>query len=165
MKRFLLGVVRSRHVWGLYFVNLVFQKILRITSQKVLALHFSNVISADAGFELFGEGQFAEQCLRINGGILIQASNGVKMHRSVLIGPGIKIVSGNHDLNDFSKPCPLEDGIVLERDCWIGSNSVILPNVHLLPGTIVGAGSVVTKSFGVGNVVVAGNPAVILRKK
>ena len=38
-------------------------------------------------------------------------------------------------------------------------NSVILPGVVLGDRTIVGAGSVVTKSFSQGNCVVAGNPA------
>jgi acetyltransferase-like isoleucine patch superfamily enzyme len=37
--------------------------------------------------------------------------------------------------------------------------------VNLKAGTIVGAGSVVTKSFEEGDVVVAGNPAKIVRKK
>ena len=38
-------------------------------------------------------------------------------------------------------------------------NSVILPGVTVGTRTIVGAGSVVTKSFPEGNCVVAGNPA------
>lgn len=43
--------------------------------------------------------------------------------------------------------------------CWIGMNVVVLPGVHLGPRTIVGAGSVVTKSFSDGYCVIAGNPA------
>ncbi len=46
--------------------------------------------------------------------------------------------------------------------CFIGFNSVLLPGVELGPRTIVGAGSVVTKSFPQGNVVIAGNPAKII---
>lgn len=43
--------------------------------------------------------------------------------------------------------------------CFIGMKSILLPGVELGNHTIVGAGSVVTKSFPQGNVVIAGNPA------
>lgn len=163
--RFLRRIVSDRGVWGLYLVNFVFQKILRITSRRVSLLHFTNVISADKGFVLVGEGGFAERCLRINGGIMIQASNGVCLDRSTLLGPGVKIISGNHDLNDFSAPSIPGAPVEIAANCWIGANAVILSGVKLLPGTIIGAGSVVTRGFDEGNVIVAGNPARIVRRK
>ena len=43
-------------------------------------------------------------------------------------------------------------------------NSVILPGVVLGEHTVVGAGSIVTKSFPEGYCVIAGNPAKIIRK-
>ena len=43
-------------------------------------------------------------------------------------------------------------------------NSVILPGVTLGDHTIVGAGSVVTKSFPDGDCVIAGNPARMIRR-
>ena len=43
-------------------------------------------------------------------------------------------------------------------------NSVILPGVTLGDHTVVGAGSVVTKSFEQGYCVIAGNPARIIRE-
>ena len=165
MKNAILKVIRARGVFGLYLVNWIFQYALRITSTRVLCLHFTNVISAEGRFELTGAGEFAERCLRVNGGILIQASNGLKLDRSVLIGPGVKIIGGNHDLNDFSKESVACDPIDIGADCWLGANSVILPGVKLLPGTIVGAGSVITKGFEEGNIIVAGNPARITRRR
>jgi acetyltransferase-like isoleucine patch superfamily enzyme len=42
-------------------------------------------------------------------------------------------------------------------------NSVILPGVELGDFTVVGAGSVVTKSFKDGYCVIAGNPAKVIR--
>ena len=49
------------------------------------------------------------------------------------------------------------------KNCWIGFNAVILPGVILGDNTIVGAGSIVTKSFESGHCVIAGNPAKIIK--
>jgi acetyltransferase-like isoleucine patch superfamily enzyme len=51
--------------------------------------------------------------------------------------------------------------IVVEDWCYIGSNSLIMPGVTLGEGTLVAAGSVVTKSTPP-NSVVGGNPARII---
>jgi acetyltransferase-like isoleucine patch superfamily enzyme len=48
------------------------------------------------------------------------------------------------------------------RNCFIGGRSLILPGVEIGDGSIVGAGSVVTKSVPPGSLVV-GNPARVLR--
>lgn len=50
------------------------------------------------------------------------------------------------------------DNILIEDDCWIGLRSIILKGVKLGIGTIVGAGSVVTKSTNSFETI-AGNPA------
>jgi len=48
------------------------------------------------------------------------------------------------------------------ENCFIGGRSMILPGVEIGDGSVVGAGSVVTKSVPPGSVV-AGNPAKVLR--
>ncbi len=79
------------------------------------------------------------------------------------IAANVGIITANHDINDLSKAAPGKD-VKIDEECWIGMNSVILPGVTLGRHTIVGAGSVVTKSFSEGNCVIAGNPAKLLRK-
>jgi acetyltransferase-like isoleucine patch superfamily enzyme len=53
--------------------------------------------------------------------------------------------------------------IFIEDDVWIGFNSTILKGVTIGKGSIIGASSVVTKDVPP-NTIVAGNPAIIIRK-
>jgi len=79
------------------------------------------------------------------------------------IGPNVGIITANHDPNDLDKHLEGKD-VIIGKNCWIGMNSVILPGVKLGDHTLVGAGSIVTKSFPEGNVVIAGNPAKVIKK-
>lgn len=92
----------------------------------------------------------------------IQARNGIIIGDGTNLGPGVGLISANHD--------PLDNGrwlkappIRLGRHCWLGMNAIVLPGVALGDHTIVGAGAVVTTSFPEGYRVIAGNPARVLR--
>ena len=82
--------------------------------------------------------------------------------KGTYIAGNVGIITANHDLNNLDLPAPGKD-VKIGKKCWIGMNSVILPGVELGEHTIVGAGSVVTKSFPKGNCVIAGNPAKCIR--
>ena len=56
--------------------------------------------------------------------------------------------------------CPTEIG----EHCWIGENVKITKNTRLAPNTVVGIGSVVTKSFDEEYTAVAGNPAKVIKR-
>lgn len=77
------------------------------------------------------------------------------------IASNIGLITSNHAIHNPKVRGKAGD-INIGENCWIGMNSVILPGVTLGNHTIVGAGSVVTKSFE-GNCVIAGNPAKIIR--
>lgn len=79
------------------------------------------------------------------------------------IAPNVGIITTNHDLYNINKHMDGKD-VIIGNKCWIGMNAIILPGVKLGDNTIVGAGSVVTKSFPDGNIVIAGNPAKIIKK-
>lgn len=61
-------------------------------------------------------------------------------------------------LNHLSRPITIGDR------CWIGYGNLITKNAQIADGSIVGAGSVVTKPFMEQNVAIAGNPAKIVRR-
>lgn len=97
-------------------------------------------------------------------GVYFQAIDAkIYIGKGTWIAPNVGLITANHNIYDLEKHTPGKD-IVLGEACWIGMNSVILPGVHLGNNTIVGAGSVVTKSFIEGNCVIAGNPARIIKK-
>lgn len=86
----------------------------------------------------------------------------------IIIGKGtwiaqnVGIITANHDILNPDEHLPGKD-VILGKQCWVGMNAVILPGVILGDHTVVGAGAVVTKSFPDGYVVIAGNPAKIIR--
>ena len=98
-----------------------------------------------------------------SGGCYYQNYSGmIVISKGVYIAPNVGIITSNHDPFNVDDILPGRDVFIGEK-CWLGMNSVILPGVELGPGTVVGAGSVVTKSFPNGNCVIAGAPAKVIR--
>ena len=79
------------------------------------------------------------------------------------IAPNVGIITANHDIYNLNKHLEGKD-VIIGENCWVGMNTTILPGVILGDHTIVGAGSVVTKSFPEGNCVIAGNPAKLIKR-
>ena len=86
----------------------------------------------------------------------------ITIGKGTYIAPNVGIITSNHKFNDLGKHESGKD-VILGKKCWIGMNSVILPGVILGDNTVVGAGSIVTKSFPEGNCVICGNPAKIIK--
>jgi len=93
----------------------------------------------------------------------------VHIGRDVMMGPRCILLASSHRVDDTSRPMNqqgfLDDRpIVIEDDVWIGAGSIVLPGRRIGRGAIIGAGSVVTRHVPP-YVVVAGNPAVIIRHR
>ena len=95
-------------------------------------------------------------------GCSLNGYNGIQIGNYTQIASNVGIQSANHNLFDLRKYVDAEP-IIIGDYCWIGMNTIILPEVELGDFTIVGAGSVVTKSFQEGYCVIAGNPAKKIR--
>lgn len=97
----------------------------------------------------------------------LHSAGGIKIGKAVGIGPMVKISTSMHK-EELSKPvlfCDLEFGeVIIEAGCDVGIGSIILPGVKIGEGSIVGAGSVVTKEVEPYSVV-AGVPAKVLRRR
>ncbi|WP_027965276.1 acyltransferase [Halalkalibacillus halophilus] len=51
--------------------------------------------------------------------------------------------------------------IIIDNNCFIGANAILMPGIHIGENAIIGAGSVVTKDVPM-NAIVAGNPAKVI---
>jgi len=98
----------------------------------------------------------------------LHSAGGLEIGSDVGVGPGARILTSLHAINR-SKELPIIhrpikfSPVVIGDGCDIGANAVILPGVTLKRNVQVGAGAVVTRSFGEG-VVIKGIPARIQKR-
>jgi maltose O-acetyltransferase len=101
----------------------------------------------------------------------IQAAGGVTIGDDTLLGPGVKIWSTNHVFADPDRPIRDQGAeykeVVIGRDCWIGTDSFIMPGTVLGDGCVVSAMSVVGAKKYPPYSILMGNPARVIgnRKK
>lgn len=104
------------------------------------------------------------KCARVGHrpGCYIQGRGKVFVGDYVEIAPNCMVISGNHGLLNHMDVERKET--IIGDYCWLASSCNVLAGVVLGPRTIVGAGSVVTRSFPDGYCVIAGNPARLIKK-
>ena len=79
------------------------------------------------------------------------AAVSVEVQDCVLIGPRVFITDSNHIVGkDAARTTMRHDfhsaPVLIEHDCWLGVNSVVLKGVRIGHHSIIGANAVVTKS-------------------
>lgn len=89
----------------------------------------------------------------------------IRFGNHVFVGPHCGFHTAIHPLDAARRNAGLERAlpITVEDDVWIGAQACILPGVTIGRGSVIGAGSVVTRDVPPG-VVAAGNPCRVLRK-
>lgn len=151
----------KRATLSTYLINFVFQRIFRKNSHFSHNVNFTSVI--------IGENIKINKDLTtllsfcVSSHCYFQSINGIKVGKNFLFAPGVKIISSNHDFTELRKSVatkPIEIG----DNCWLGANVILLPGIKIGNNCVVGAGSVVTKNFEEDNLILAGNPARIIRR-
>lgn len=81
-----------------------------------------------------------------------------------MFGPNVTVATAGHPILPALREQVYQYNmpVVIGRNCWIGAGAILLPGVHIGDGTVIGAGSVVTKDIPA-NVVAVGNPCRVLR--
>lgn len=120
------------------------------------------VIRPETGFVYIGNN------VVINHYTVIHGKGGVEIGDWSIIAPNCGIFAQNHSCDSFDKPITLQPnigkGITMMGDNWLGAGCILLDGVTIGKGTIIGAGSVVTKSFPMAQIV-AGNPAKVIKSR
>lgn len=81
------------------------------------------------------------------------------------LGPDVGLYTPIHPLDPEKRKKDVELGapITIGNNVWMGGHVTVLPGVTIGDNDVIGAGTVVTKSFGP-NQVIVGNPGKVLKK-
>lgn len=90
--------------------------------------------------------------MAFNQNVLIDACSGfIKLGNNVIIGPNSVLRAANHIFTDLDKPIRYQGHsggkIIIEDDCWLGANVIVLKDVTVGKGSVIGAGAIVTKDI------------------
>jgi len=103
-------------------------------------------------------------------GLYVSSNEDVLIGNGVMCGPQVMILGGDHDFRTLGVPLRVApsigrpDAIVVEDDVWIGARCIILKGVRIGTGSIIGAGSIVTRSIPAYSVA-AGAPCRVVRPR
>lgn len=122
-------------------------KNIRISGPENIAI--GNSVSIEDNCSLYGQG-------------------GISIGNNVMLASYVHLISQDHRSSKIGVPIKnqgFELGkITIEDDVWIGINVVILKNVTIGNGSIIGAGSIVTKDVPPFSISV-GNPAKVIKTR
>jgi len=98
----------------------------------------------------------------------VGAGGGVKIGESVIMGQHVSFHAEDHRFDDLDRPIQQQgvnqQGIVIEDDCWVGSNVTFLDGAYVERGCVIAACAVV-KGRIPAHSVVAGIPGRIIRSR
>lgn len=117
----------------------------------------------------FGNGRFITIGNNSGIGMYAKVPNDIIIGEVVMMGVNVTIFGSNHvfdrtDIPMRKQGMRKEQPVIIEDDVWIGSNSIIMAGRKIAKGSIVAAGSVVTKDFPEYSII-GGNPARLIRSR
>ena len=96
-------------------------------------------------------------------GSIIDSNQYVELNSHCMIGPYCYITDSNHvhHFNDdvFTTLGGIYKNVIIKKNCWIGSHSIVLPGVIINDNSVVAANSTVLKDINAGTLN-AGSPSI-----
>lgn len=106
-----------------------------------------NVVLYNYKYISIGDNVFIGDRCTFGGNVPITIGN------NVMFGPEVMIRGGDHNISVVGKPmAKVKTGgvnlpIIIENDIWVGTRVIILKGVKIGEGTVIGAGSLITKQI------------------
>lgn len=100
----------------------------------------------------------------INYDCVLLDCNRITIGEEVQVAPGVHVYTATHPLDAATRRSGLEYAlaVTIGDGVWLGGRAIVCPGVTIGENTVVGAGSVVTRSLPAG-VLAAGNPCRVIR--
>ena len=99
----------------------------------------------------------------------VGCSGKITIGNNVMFGPKCSLFAENHVFDDTNRTIKSQGvsnkGITVEDDCWIGSNVVILDGVTIGKGSVIGAGTMVTKDVPAGSILIDKRNKIVRSRK
>lgn len=146
-----------------HFISRVPSNALRFFAYKIAGLKIGKGSSIHMHCFIFNNKIFIGNNSVINRSCFLDGRGEIHIGNNVSISPGVQLITGTHDPDstDFKY---ITKNITIEDFVWIGTSAIILPGVTLKKGTVVAAGSIVTKPSEP-MTIIGGNPARLIRKR
>ena len=138
--------------------NFIPQKILRINGRVPWPVHWTSTVYFYKKIQV-GRNTAPGS----NSCCYVQGRNGIIIGDNLRMGPGVGLISANHDPSDYDRWI-VEDPIRIGNNVWIGMNVVIMPGVVVGDNVIIGANSVVNQDIPPDSIA-AGIPCKVIKAK
>ena len=130
-----------------------YKRIMRFEIEKNVSILMRTIFYGKGNLTVGKNSVINDNCRIDNRGKIVIGSN-------VSISSESFIVSSQHDIQSIDFKTITRETVIGDY-VFIGARGMVLPNVNLKRGCVVGAGSIVTKSFEEYSVI-AGNPAKVI---
>ncbi|MDH3627002.1 MAG: acyltransferase [Acidobacteriota bacterium] len=144
--------------WYVLLYCFLFQKVLRINGRVPWPVHFTSRILYPKNITVGDNSPVG-----LSGGGYVQARNGIIIGNNFRMGPGVGLISANHDLDDYDRWAPTAP-ITIGDNVWIGMNTVVLPGVRIGDNVVVASNSCVNRDIPP-NSIAGGAPCQVIKEK
>jgi len=146
----------AHFIYSLYFF--IPQKMFRINGSIPWPVHFTSRVLYYKNISIGNR-----SAPGMNASCYIQGRNGIKIGHNFRMGPGVGLISANHNIDDYDQ-WDATPPIIIGNNVWIGMNSVILPGVKIGDNVVISANSVIKTDIP-SNSIASGNPGQVIKEK